>query len=79
MCIRDRLHTALIDCELLSKVYVNLIDQKEPKLNFSEKINDVSSNKKSQINFCKNIIQPTAKELKEHQDFLKKSLKKNYF
>ena len=69
----------LIDCELLSKVYVNLIDQKEPKLNFSEKINDVSNNKKSQINFCKSIIQPTSKELKEHQDFLKKSLKKNYF
>ena len=61
------------------KVYVNLTDQKEPKLNFLEEINDVFNNDKSQINFCKSIIKPNAKELKEHQDFLKKSLKKNYF
>ena len=72
-------HTALIDCELLSKVYVNLIDQKEPKLNFLEKKDDRVSNKNLNINFCKNIIKPTSDELKEHQNFLKKSLKKNYF
>ena len=72
-------HTALIDCELLSKVYVNLIDQKEPKLNFLEKKDDMVSNKNLNINFCKNIIKPTSNELKEHQNFLKKSLKKNYF
>ncbi len=76
---KRKLHTALIDCELLSKVYVNLIDQKEPKLNFAEKKDEVGINKSSEINFCKNIIQPTANELKEHQNFLKKSLKKNYF
>ena len=63
---KRKLHTALIDCELLSKVYINLIDQKEPKLD-------------SNISFCKNVIKPSLNELKEHQIFLKKSLKKNYF
>ena len=72
-------HSALIDCELLSKVYINLIDQKEPKLNFFEKKDEVSSVKNSNINFCKHVVQPTPNELKEHQNFLKKSLKKNYF
>ena len=76
---KRKLHTALIDCELLSKVYVNLIDQKEPKLNFSEKNDNLGINKSPQINFCKNIIQPSSRELNEHQNFLKKSLKKNYF
>ena len=72
-------HTALIDCDLLSKVYINLIDQKEPKLNFLEKKEDMVSDKNSTIDFCKNVIKPTPNELKEHQNFLKKSLKKNYF
>jgi len=76
---KRKLHTALIDCELLSKVYVNLIDQKEPKLNFLEKKNDTDNDKNSTIDFCKNIVKPTSNELKEHQNFLKKSLKKNYF
>ena len=76
---KRKLHTALIDCELLSKVYVNLIDQKEPKLNFSEKKYEVRNNENSLINFCKKVVQPTAGELKNHQNFLKKSLKKNYF
>ena len=76
---KRKLHTALIDCELLSKVYVNLIDQKEPKLNFTEKKDEMRINENSKINFCKNIIKPNAIELKEHQKFLKKSLKKNYF
>ena len=72
-------HTALIDCDLLAKVYINLIDQKEPKLNFLEKKEDMVSDKNSTIDFCKNVIKPTPNELKEHQNFLKKSLKKNYF
>ena len=76
---KRKLHTALIDCELLSKVYINLIDQKEPKLNFLEKKEDTVSDKNSTIDFCKNVIKPTPSELKEHQNFLKKSLKKNYF
>tara|TARA_Y100000816_G_C26066172_1_gene560350 strand:+ start:449 stop:1117 length:669 start_codon:yes stop_codon:yes gene_type:complete len=73
-------HTALIDCELLSKVYINLIDQKEPKLNFGTTveaernvINDINNN------YSKKIIMPTLEELKKHKDFLKKDLKKNFF
>ena len=76
---KRKLHTALIDCELLSKVYINLIDQKEPKLNFFEKKDEEASVKNSNINFCKHVVQPTPSELREHQNFLKKSLKKNYF
>ena len=76
---KRKLHTALIDCELLSKVYVNLIDQKEPKLNFLEKRNEARNSESIKINFCKNVIEPTVEELEDHQNFLKKSLKKNYF
>ena len=76
---KRKLHTALIDCELLSKVYINLIDQKEPKLNFFEKKDEIANIKNSNTNFCKHVVQPTPNELKEHQNFLKKSLKKNYF
>ena len=73
-------HTALIDCELLTKVYINLIDQREPSLNFSSK-NDNNSdimNIRSK-DYCKKIVVPTTKELKLHKEFLKNSLKKNYF
>ena len=69
---KRKLHTALIDCELLSKVYINLIDQKEPKLNFFEKKDEGASVKNSNINFCKHVVQPTPSELKEHQNFPKK-------
>ena len=72
-------HTALIDCELLSRVYVNLIDQKEPKLNFEE---DKFSKKKninfSPKNYFKKIVFPSKQEIVDHKNFLKKSLKKNY-
>ena len=72
-------HTALIDCDLLSKVYINLIDQKEPTLNFqnSEKQNLKNSNLTN--NYFKKIIKPTPEEIKKHKDYLKKNLKKNYF
>ena len=72
-------HTALLDCELLSKVYINLIDQREPTLNFydqKEKANDLDS-----INnvYYKKVIKPSSDEIKLHKEFLKKSLKKNFF
>ena len=73
-------HTALIDCDLLAKVYINLLDQKEPKLNFlitNEEISYQADGDKSE--YCKKIINPTSDELKSHEDFLKKHLKKNYF
>ncbi|MDA9876782.1 DNA polymerase III subunit epsilon [Candidatus Pelagibacter sp.] len=73
-------HTALIDCDLLAKVYINLLDQKEPSLNFKNE-----DNKKILVNLNKNnhyykkIIKPTDDELRLHNKYLKTSLKKNFF
>ena len=73
---RRKFHTALIDCELLSKVYINLIDQKEPKLDFvTEEIKNLQTSKK--IDYCKKIIEPTSEEYESHKIFIKKSLKRN--
>ena len=73
-------HTALIDCELLSKVYINLIDQKEPSLDFTTVSHE---NKYAILNeikkYSKKIIKPTSEELSLHKEFLKNSIKKNYF
>ena len=71
-------HTALIDCELLAKVYINLIDQKEPTFDLSAK-NESSVTLDNNQEYYKKIILPTEKELSDHSDFLKKNLKKNYF
>ena len=73
-------HTALIDCDLLAKVYINLLDQKEPTLNFKNEDNIkimINSNDKSQ--YYKKVIKPTEEELKLHKEYLKNSLKKNFF
>jgi len=72
-------HTALIDCDLLAKVYINLIDQKEPKLNFhnDETKNNIKDN--SSIDYFKKIVSPTVDELKKHKEYLKNNLKKNFF
>ena len=72
-------HTALIDCDLLSKVYINLIDQKEPTLNFQESNFNQNSSSRLSANYCKKITKPNADELKNHEIYLKKNLKKNYF
>ena len=73
-------HTALVDCDLLAKVYINLLDQKEPTLNFQNEDNEkitINSNKVSQ--HYKKIVRPTEEELKKHKEYLKSSLKKNFF
>jgi len=72
-------HTALIDCELLSKVYINLIDQKEPKLDLNNAINVNKNFSGKNINYNKRIILPSVEEIKDHKEFLKKNLKKNFF
>ena len=72
-------HTALIDCDLLSKVYINLIDQKEPKLNFSNDRNEKNFKVETNILYYKNVVKITDKEKKEHKEYLKNSLKKNFF
>ena len=71
-------HTALIDCELLAKVYINLIDQKEPKLNFQNEETIINQNSNA-VSYCKKIISPTTEELKKHKEYLKNNLKKNFF
>jgi len=72
-------HTALIDCDLLSKVYINLIDQKEPKLNFNDDINEPNGLSKTDISYFKKIIKPTNEEKNNHTQYLKAQLKKNFF
>ena len=72
-------HTALIDCDLLAKVYINLIDQKEPSLNF-QAINDQYEKKDEIIlNYYKKIVKPSETEKNKHKEYLKNKLKKNYF
>jgi len=72
-------HTALVDCDLLAKVYINLIDQKEPTLNFQN--NDIKTNQNNNIStdYFKKVVTPTDDELKKHRDYLKTNLKKNFF
>ncbi len=72
-------HTALIDCDLLAKVYINLIDQKEPTLDFQKKEDKVQKLDNRNIVYFKKVIKPTLEEIKEHRNFLKKNLKKNFF
>ena len=72
-------HTALIDCDLLSKVYVNLIDQKEPTLNFNIETIDNKYQKNNKVLYFKKIIKPSDKEKFNHSQYLKTNLKKNFF
>ena len=72
-------HTALIDCDLLAKVYINLIDQKEPTLDFKNE-SDIKNVKKNEVKkYFKKIIYPSSKEIKLHQEFLKNKIKRNFF
>ena len=73
------LHTALIDCDLLAKVYINLIDQKEPKLDFQNSDNVKVETNHSNITYFKKIVLPSKDEIKRHKEYLKQHLKKNYF
>ena len=72
-------HTALIDCDLLSKVYVNLIDQKEPTLNFNSETIDNKYQKDNKVLYFKKIIKLSDKEKLNHSQYLKTNLKKNFF
>tara|TARA_B100000579_G_scaffold409163_1_gene397938 strand:+ start:239 stop:901 length:663 start_codon:yes stop_codon:yes gene_type:complete len=72
-------HTALIDCDLLAKIYINLIDQKEPTLNFqSNEIQNYEEDKSTKLYF-KEVVKLTKVEIENHKDYLKNNLKKNYF
>ena len=73
-------HTALIDCDLLAKVYINLLDQKEPTLNFKNDDNEKTIINSNNINqYYKKVIKASEAELKLHKEYLKNNLKKNFF
>ena len=72
-------HTALIDCSLLAKVYINLIDQKEPTLDFKNIDNNENLDNEYKLSYFKKIVKPNNNELKNHKEYLSKNLKKNYF
>ena len=72
-------HSALVDCALLSKVYINLIDQKEPTLDFQG--SDIKTNliNNDRILYSKKVIEPNNEEINLHREYLKNKLKKYYF
>jgi len=72
-------HTALIDCDLLAKVYINLLDQKEPRLDFKSNENSIKDKSEKNILYFKKIVKPSDDELKKHKEYLNSFLKKNYF
>ena len=72
-------HTALIDCDLLAKVYINLLDQKEPTLDFQNESKIINENTNDVSQYYKKVIKPTEEEINLHKKFLKEKLKKNYF
>ncbi len=70
-------HNALLDCELLREVYINLLDVKEPKLNLSNNISEININKAK--DYSKIVVKISDIELKKHKNFLKAELKKNFY
>ena len=79
---RREKHNALIDCHLLKEIYINLVEQKEPKLNLEneEVVNsNLNNNSIRNNNVTRKIIEPTTTELELHRKYLKSSLVKNYY
>jgi len=72
-------HTALIDCDLLAKVYINLIDQKEPSLNFQNQDDDLNNLGNTNISYYKKVVVPSEDEIRKHKEYLKVNLKKNFY
>ena len=72
-------HTALIDCDLLAKVYINLIDQKEPSLNFQNQEEDLNNHGNKNGSYYKKVVVPSEDEKKKHKEYLKTNLKKNFY
>ena len=70
-------HNALLDCELLREVYINLLDVKEPKFNLSN--NPSPQNISKAKDYSKSIVKISEAELKKHKEFLKSELKKNFY
>tara|TARA_B100000989_G_scaffold291557_1_gene266170 strand:- start:1475 stop:2134 length:660 start_codon:yes stop_codon:yes gene_type:complete len=70
-------HNALLDCELLREVYINLLDAKEPKFNLSNSTSEINIQKAKDYN--KTVVKISEVEVKKHKDFLKIELKKNFY
>ena len=70
-------HNALLDCELLREVYINLLDAKEPKFNLTSSVSEINIKKAKDYN--KTVLKVSEEEIKKHKDFLKKELKKNFY
>ena len=70
-------HNALLDCELLREVYINLLDVREPKFNLSNSLSEQNINKAK--DYSKSIVKISEVELKKHKEFLKTDLKKNFY
>ena len=69
----------MIDCNLLSKVYINLIDQKEPTLDFQNQDDKYQTLENGNFKYFKKVVEPSLEELKKHKEFLKTNLKRNFF
>ena len=76
---RREKHNALLDCQLLREVYINLIDQKEPKLNFQNAGNEKEEISNSNVTYFKKVVLPSKDEIKRHKEYLNQHLKKNHF
>ena len=72
-------HTALIDCDLLAKIYINLLDQKEPTLQFQDNDKENLADLRKKVLYFKKVIFPTKTEMETHKKYLKQNLKKNFF
>ena len=72
-------HSALIDCDLLAKVYINLIDQKEPTLDFKTEQTLEKNKLNSEVLYFKKVITPSKDEISKHEEYLKNFLKKNHY
>ena len=70
-------HNALLDCELLREIYINLLDAKEPKFNLSNNPSQQNINKAK--DYSKLIVKISEAEQKKHKEFLKSELKKNFY
>ena len=70
-------HNALLDCELLREVYINLLEAKEPKFNLLNSTSETNINRIK--DYCKTIVKISEVELKKHKEFLKSELKKNFY
>ncbi len=72
-------HNALLDCELLREVYINLLDAKEPKFNLSSSNLDEIKSFQREKKYNKTILKISEDESKRHKEFLRSELKKNFY